>query len=192
MVVPGGGPTDNTIESLDREYGFDPDTHHRACARAQDQTGLMICDSSLSDALRPCEDLEEARRCLDAGQVAVLLPSRLIFALDPFERTWEITSDAMAAYFAWLVRCPRVLILTNVDGIYRDRAVGDPAKLVRRAAASELAPMGQTAVDSCTGPFLDAHGLSAWVLNGAHPERVLAAVRGEDVLGTYIEGRREP
>jgi aspartokinase-like uncharacterized kinase len=189
MVVPGGGPTDNTIESLDQAYRFHPDTHHRACARAQDQTGLMICDPSLSDGLRPCQSLEEVRRSLDAGEVAVLLPSRLIFALDPFERTWDITSDAMAAYFAWLVRCARLLILTNVDGVYLDGAVGDQAKLVRRTAASELGSMGQTAVDGCTGPFLDAHGMTAWILNGAHPSRVLAALRGEEVLGTHVAGR---
>jgi aspartokinase-like uncharacterized kinase len=191
MVIPGGGPTDNTIECMDRVYHFHPDTHHRACARAQDQTGLMICDPSVSGTLSACESLEEARRSLDAGDVAVLLPSRLIFALDPFERTWEITSDAMAAYFAWLVRCNRLLILTDVDGIYRDGAIGDPTKLVRRMTASELIPMGQTAVDSCTGPFIGAHGITAWVLNGAYPERVLSALRGEDVLGTRIESDRE-
>lgn len=186
LVVPGGGPTDNTIEALDRTYTFHPDTHHRACARAQDQTGLMLCDPSLSAALAPCETLEEVRHALDAGRVAVLIPSRLIFLLDPFERSWEITSDAMAAYFAWLVGCPQVLVLTDVDGVYAEGRVGDPDRLVERLTAVELAQMGHTSVDACTGGFLHEHGLTAWVLNGQHPERLGAALRGEPVLGTFV------
>lgn len=189
LIFPGGGPTDNTIEGLDREYTFHPDTHHRACARAQDQTGLMIADPSLSDhRLVAVEDLEEVQKVLEAHRLPVLLPSKLIFSLDPFERSWEITSDAMAAWFAWLVHAPRVVILTNVDGVHREGKVGDPRTLVRCITAAELASLGATAVDACTAPFLDRYKLDAWVLHGGYPERLDELLKGKEPLGTHIVG----
>lgn len=188
LVVPGGGPTDNTIESLDAVYKFQPDTHHRACARAQDQTGLMICDESLGSMLSPCETLEEVQSALGAGKVAVLLPSRLIFDLDPFARTWDITSDAIAAYFAWLVTSKQLIMVTNVDGVHLDAAVDDSTKLIERITASELEHLGHTAVDACVAPFLRSKCMNAWVLNGAHADRIGVALRGGTPRGTYIEG----
>lgn len=186
LVMPGGGPTDKAIEKLDARHPFQADTHHRACARAQDQTGLMICDPVFSDVLRPAETLEEARRILDAGDVAVLLPSRLIFDLDPFERTWDLTSDAMSVWLAWLVGAPVAVILTDVDGVYRPDHIGEPEHLIPELGALQLAAMGHTAVDRCTAPFLAEKRIDAWILNGAHPARLVEALRGERPRGTRV------
>ena len=189
LVIPGGGPTDNTIEELDSRTPFVADTHHRACARAQDQTGLMISDPCFSSGLRAVETLEEMRHALDQGLVPVLLPSRLIFAIDPFERTWEITSDAMAVWFSWLVRCKTTLILTNVDGVYRDGKVGSEAHFIPELTAADLMQMGHTAVDSCTPAFLVEHRLNCWVLNGKYPDRITQLlVDGGKPVGTLIKG----
>ncbi len=65
FVVPGGGPTDKAIEAIDQRHSLAPDTHHRACARAQDQTGLMICDPAFSRILTPCEN---SRRGQESGR----------------------------------------------------------------------------------------------------------------------------
>ncbi|NER48175.1 MAG: aspartate kinase [Symploca sp. SIO1A3] len=192
LVIPGGGPTDNTIEELDARTPFVPDTHHRACARAQDQTGLMISDPCFSNGLRAIETLEEMRHTLDEGIIPVLLPSRLIFDIDPFERTWEITSDAMAVWFAWLVRCNLTLILTNVDGVYRDGKVDSEAHFLPEVTASELAQMGHTAVDACTPAFLVEHGLDCWILNGKYPDRITQLlVDGIKPVGTFVKGGQD-
>lgn len=188
LVIPGGGPTDKTIEALDARHPYAPDTHHRACARAQDQTGLMISDPVFSDALHPCETLEEVRAALDDKKVAVLLPSRLIFDLDPFERTWEITSDAMAAWFAWLVHAKQLVILTNVAGVFADGRIDSPEALIREISATDLMELGHTAVDACTAPFLAATRIDCWVLDGDKPERLVEALSGKSPTGTFIRG----
>lgn len=105
LVVPGGGPTDLTIERLNERYNFNPDTHHRACAKAQDQTGLMLEGLSSSEKSVACEDLNAVLESLSNKKLPILMPSRIIFDIEPFERTWVITSDSMAAWFAWLVHC---------------------------------------------------------------------------------------
>jgi len=188
LVVPGGGPTDDTIEALDARHAFSPDTHHHACALAQDQTGLMICDPLWGAATTPCETLESARRALDEGKVAVLLPSKLVFALDPFERTWEITSDAMAVWFSWLVTAARTIVLTNVDGIYAVGKVGEKGALLASITADELETMGHTGVDACVAGYLRRRQMDCWVLHGGHPERLLTLLEGGTPIGTVIRG----
>lgn len=186
LVVPGGGPTDKAIEALDRHHHFAPDTHHRACARAQDQTGLMICDPAFGNALTPCETLEEARAALDGGRVAVILPSRIIADLDPFERTWEITSDAMAAWFAWLIGADRLVILTNVDGVYPPGHPTFSGPPLREVRASDLESWGLTSVDACVPPFIRRHGIETWVLHGGFPERLAELLNSVPTIGTRI------
>ena len=189
IVLPGGGPTDNTIEDLDQRAHFHPDTHHHACALAQDQTGLMISDHSFSSCFSPVSTLVEARRSLDQGDIPVLLPSRIIFAVDPFERSWAITSDSMAAWLAWLVHCRRVVILTDVDGLYPTDHIGDADSLIAEIDAKELSKFGHNVVDSCFAEFVSAKGIDGWVLNGAYPERIAETFGDESPRGTFIRGR---
>jgi hypothetical protein len=188
MVIPGGGPMDNTIEALDKKHPFNPDTHHKACARAQDQTGLMISDPVWNGRLTPCETLYDVRKANDNGFAGVLLPSRLIFDLDPFERTWEITSDAMSVYFSWLVGARRTIILTNVDGIYLDGDINNPDKFVKSITAGELELLGHTAVDVCTPAFLKAKKMDCFVMNGLRSKTMLDFLSGKEAIGTFIKG----
>jgi len=130
--------------------------------------------------------MEEARKILDADLTPVLLPSRIIFAIDPFERSWDITSDAMALWFAWLVSAPVAVILTDVDGIFppgEDFSKGTP---VAQINASDLVSWGQTSVDVCTPYFARARRITTWVLNGAHPARLTQALGGMTPIGTKI------
>jgi 5-(aminomethyl)-3-furanmethanol phosphate kinase len=190
VIVPGGGRTDKVIEALDRERPLGPDTAHRACALAEDQTGLIISDAAYSSgALVPCETLGECREALNDKAGPVLLPSRLLFDLDPIERTWDVTSDAVAAWVAWLVGARRIAILTDVDGIYRNGSIHDPKQLLPEIDFDTLRSMGHTSIDACAADFLAAHTIEGAVLNGQYPERVVAWCRGMETIGTII-GRR--
>lgn len=188
LVIPGGGPTDNTIESLDKRHPFHVNTHHRACARAQDQTGLMISDPVFSTSLEAVETLEEMMDSLSNGKVAVLLPSKTIFTMNPFEKTWDITSDAMAAWYAWVVDAQQLIILTNVDGVHSDPTQMNDSNLIEEIYASDLEEMGHTAVDKCTPLFLKSKSINCWIINGAYPDRIVGAATGQVVKGTYVKG----
>ncbi|MFM7907789.1 MAG: hypothetical protein ACKPA9_22310 [Microcystis sp.] len=187
LVIPGGGPTDKTIEAIDKVYPLHPNTHHLACARAQDQTGLIICDSSFSKNLEPCETLEEARKIAEAHKVPVLLPSRLIFDIDPFERTWEITSDGMAVWFAWLVSAPLTVVLTDVDGIFHpDDQNRITDKIMPRVNANLLSQLGHTAVDKCVPEFILWRNIRVWVIHGGFSDRLSNVLLGHPTIGTEI------
>lgn len=186
VIVPGGGPTDNAIEKIDEKYRFHEDTHHYACARAQDQTGLMISDANFESNLIACEDMYQALKAMDHNKVAVMLPSKIIFAIEPFKRTWDITSDSMALWFSWLVHCDQTIILTNVDGIYSEGNIGDPNYLHDEVRPSELAEMGHTAVDQCAANFIEKYDIDCWVLNGGSPDRIIECVNNGATIGTKI------
>lgn len=186
IVVPGGGRTDKTIEALDREQPLAPATAHIACALAQDQTGLILCDVAFSDRLTACETVTECVRALDAGQVAVLLPSRLIKDLDPVDKTWDVTSDAVAAWVGWLVHAPRLAILTDVDGVFEAGRVGESDHLISHISHDDLLAMGHTSIDKCAAAFIRAHSIEAAVLNGTHPDRLRQWIARSDITGTII------
>lgn len=188
LILPGGGRTDKVIEAIDRERPLAAETAHRACALAQDQTGLILADPAFSDRLVACETLAACRAALAQGNVAVLLPSRLLFDVDPVEQTFEITSDAVGVWLAWLTGARRVAILTDVDGVFEAGRIGDPDHLIATISAAELLRMGHTSIDACAVAFLQARGMDCTVLNGLHPDRVAAWGRGQDATGTAIIG----
>lgn len=189
IVVPGDGRTDKVVKAIDREQSLAADTTHRACALAQDQTGLLLADPSFSDGLVACKTLASCRSALDRGKAAVLLPSRLLFDLDPIEKTFDVTSDAVAAWLAWLVAAQRLVVLTDVDGVFAGGNLGSKAHLIRQVPAVRLSTMGHTAIDACAAAFLEARQMDCTILNGNFPDRLTAWAEGGSVVGTVVLGR---
>ena len=192
IVVPGGGRTDKVVEAIDREQSLAAETTHRACALAQDQTGLLLADPSFSDSLVACTTLASCRSALGRGKAAVLLPSRLLFDLDPIEKTFDVTSDAVAAWLAWLVAARRLVVLTDVDGVFAGGNLGSKAHLIRQIPASRLSAMGHTAIDACAAAFLEARQMDCTILNGNFPDRLIAWTEGGSAVGTIVLGRSSP
>ena len=192
LIVPGGGVPDKAIEAIDATRPLSPFTAHHACALAQDQTGYMLADPAFSTLLTACDTLGTCRTTLKEGRIPVLLPSRILFAMDPVEWSWDITSDAIAAWIAWVTGTPRLAILTDVDGVYRGAATSDPAARIDRISASDLATLGHTSIDACASAFMAAKGLSGIVMNGAAPDRLQDWLDGREVLATRITSTAQP
>lgn len=186
LLVPGGGLPDKAIESVDATYPLAPFTAHHACALAQDQTGYMLADPAFSKLLRPCATLGACRSAIAEGAVPILLPSQILFDLDPVSWSWDVTSDAVAAWLTWLVGATRLVIVTDVDGVFLHGLVDRPEKRIARIAASDLAALGHTSIDACAAAFVEKKGLSAAVLNGAHPTRLANYLRGEPTISTEV------
>ncbi|WP_018099376.1 hypothetical protein [Sinorhizobium meliloti] len=186
LVVPGGGLPDKAIEAVDSSHPLADFTAHHACALAQDQTGYMLADPAFSSGLVTCSTLGECRTALSLDKIPVLLPSRILFAVDPVEWSWEVTSDSVAAWVAWLTDTPRLAILTDVDGVYRNASINEASSLISEIDANDLAELGHTSVDACAAHFIARRGLSGVVLNGAHPSRLRDWIEGRHFLGTRI------
>jgi len=186
LIVPGGGLPDKAIESVDATHPLAPFTAHHACALAQDQTGYMLADPALSTGLVSCSGLGDCRQAASEGRIPVLLPSRILFAMDPVAWSWNITSDAIAAWIAWVTDTPSLAILTDVDGVYRDARTDDPTALIAEIEAEDLVALGHTSIDACAALFMARKRISGVVVNGAHPHRLGEWLQGRPVRATRI------
>ena len=186
VIIPGGGPTDNTIERLDSWATFHKSTHHFACALAQDQTGSMLADIGYDFGFRSCDNLEDMMTILNENNIPIILPSKIIFTINPFERTWDITSDSMSAWFSWLLNCKKVIILTNVNGVYSPGNIGNLEHFISEIKSIELSALGHTSVDQCFGEFISVHKMEAWIINGLNPGYIHSFFNNDIFENTHI------
>jgi aspartokinase-like uncharacterized kinase len=138
---------------------------------AMDQYGFFISGDgvNITDAIND-----------DVSGISVLLPFREVFACDPLPHSWDVTSDAVAAWIAHRLHADLV-IATDVDGI----RLGD--SIVSSVSANDLT--FETCVDSFLPHLLVRYATNCTVVNGKHFERVVDAVKGTPTAGTVIRGR---
>ncbi|MBW9223031.1 hypothetical protein KKP90_00305 [Methanothermococcus sp. SCGC AD-155-E23] len=178
VVVPGGGMFAEAVRDLDREARLSNRASHRMALMAMDMMGVYLSDVS---HIRTVDTLYDAKAALLQGGIVVLLPSNVILSTDELPHSWEVTSDSIALYIAKLLKLKRVIIATDVDGIY-DRYPG--GKLLNTISAKSL--RGFTSVDSYLPKLSMRYGIECIVVNGRYPERVVNALRGREDIYTKI------
>ncbi len=187
IVVPGGGKFADAVRELDERYALPADAAHKMAILGMDQYGLLLAqiipDSCATYSLFAAKQF--ARR----KAVPVLLPSRLMFAGNPLEASWDVTSDSIAAYIAGCLKAEKVLLVTDVDGVFEsDPKRHSAAKLIPELSASELLAFKQrTSVDKFLPKLLLKTRLECYVVNGVHPERVDAVLAGQATVCTLIK-----
>ena len=186
LVVPGGGEFADVVREIDKRYSLSPSAAHRMAILGMDQYGLLLRD--ITPNSREVQTLAEARSVSQAGEVPILLPSLLIFGEKPFEASWNVTSDSIAAYVANRVNAPRLVLATDVDGIFNcDPKLNSNAKLLAEVQATEILKRKvRTSVDRYLPKVLLEAGVDCFVINGAYPERIEAVLANKTTLCTHI------
>ena len=185
VVICGGGEFANKIRGYDEEIGFSSTTSHKTAILCMDIIGMLLADK-MNDA-EAIYSLEDAKKVLDECKLPVLLPSKLFEYLDPLEHSWKVTSDSISVYIAWLLKT-KILIVTNVDGIYTDDPSLDGAKLIKNISAKKLLTFGETSVDENLPELLLKYKLDCYVVNGMYPERAISIIEGKSSKYTFIGG----
>jgi aspartokinase-like uncharacterized kinase len=190
-IVPGGGRFADIVREFDRQYALSPEISHRMAILGMDQFGLslsqFIPNSCATYLLTDAKQLSEIR------VVPIFLPSRLAFQNDQVEHSWSVTSDSIAAYVAGLLHVNKVILVTDVDGIFtRDPKKHSDARLINELPASDLLALAQrTSVDQFLPKLLSNSQIDCYVVNGAYPERVEAILAGQYAICTMIITRAE-
>jgi aspartokinase-like uncharacterized kinase len=191
VVVPGGGRFADVVRDFDKRFTLSGEIAHRMAVLGMDQFGLLlsqIIPNSCATYL-----LSDARQLSEIGVVPVFLPSRLMFREDPLENSWDVTSDSISAYVASRLHAAKVLLVTDVDGVFTE----DPkrhadAVLIERLSAEELLKLKQrTSVDRYLPKLLLESPIDCYVVNGKHPERIEAVLAGQQATCTLIAARTE-
>ncbi len=175
IIVPGGGIFADSIRSASKRYDIGEMASHWMAILAMEQYGYHLIDET---GVRGVDSIDE----LPYG-VSILLPYRLLKETDELVHSWDVTSDTIAAWVASMVGVgTRLVKVTDVDGVLVDN------ELVQEIGATNLSDMGITCVDIGLPDFIRANNMDCVVVNGHYPERVVAAVEGDAVIGTYIKG----
>jgi len=185
LVVPGGGRFADTVRDFDKTYGLSDTAAHRMAVLAMDQFGLFL--SSITTNSSTFYSLEEAK-ISPKGTLPVFLPSKLMFSKDPLEHSWDVTSDSIAAYIAGVLRAKRLVLITDVDGIFTEDPKKNPsAKLLTEVHAEELLGWKRrTSVDKTLPKMLLKMRLDCYVVNGKYPKRVRAVLESRKAVYTRI------
>ncbi|MFQ6051167.1 MAG: amino acid kinase [Candidatus Hydrothermarchaeota archaeon] len=171
LIVPGAGPFSNLVREIDKKYGLDPAISHRMAILAMDQYAYFI--SQWSEKIKCIKDLES----MNKKRLSVLLYSHME---DPFEPSWEVTSDTISAFVAKKTGS-MLIIATDVDGVYIKN------KLKKEIRAEEILGK-ETCVDKAFPKFLIENKMDAFVVNGKKVHRIRKILEREDSIYTKIIG----
>jgi aspartokinase-like uncharacterized kinase len=186
IVVPGGGEFADAVRNLDKRFNLSSAVTHRMAILGMDQYGFLLSD--LLPHSFVFNQLENAQRILDLGKLPVFLPSNFLFSEDPLENSWDVTSDSIAVYIAGQLHASRVVLVTDVNGVYTcDPKKFSDAKLISKLSANDLLKMNKrTSVDKFLPKLLLQLQIECFVVNGLYPDRVESILDGRDTVCTII------
>jgi 5-(aminomethyl)-3-furanmethanol phosphate kinase len=186
ILLPGGGEFADVTRNLDEKFSLSCRVSHQMAILGMDQNGLLL--SQLTPQSVTVTKLCEIRRVLDSSHLPIFLPSTLFFKEDPLENSWDVTSDSIATYLASRLHTSKVLLVTDVDGVYTDNPKTTPgAELIKRISASQLmAKNKRTSVDRALPTLLLKASIDCFVVNGLFPERIAAILDGRETICTVI------
>jgi 5-(aminomethyl)-3-furanmethanol phosphate kinase len=184
VVVPGGGQFADQVRNAYRQYNLDETTAHHMALLAMDQYGYLLNQLIAGSSLQA--DLTSACESAGLGQVAILLPSHPVFLTDPLPHSWQVTSDAIAAWVAQQTNSQRLILLKDVDGLFiSGDMLNTSAGMILEMTVDQLA--GHSGgVDEYLSRLLALTPLETWVLNGSHPSRLSELLNTGYTAGTRI------
>ena len=185
LIVPGGGKFADIVRNLDKTYGLSDVVAHKMAILAMDQHGLFLSD--ITPRSYVSYSLEEISNSAN-GMLPIFLPSKLMFREDPLENSWDVTSDAIAAYIAGLLHAEKLLLVTDVDGIFsKDPKKNRDVICIEELSAEELLSWNRrTSVDKTLPKIILQTKLDCYVVNGKYPERIKQILENKKTVCTHV------
>ena len=112
VIVPGGGIFAEAVREAQSISGFgDAEAHHLALL-AMDQYALAL--NAMQPSLRTAStDLEIIEGCRQ-HRVILWLPSKMVLANETLPKSWELTSDSIAAWLAAKLHAERLVLVKTI------------------------------------------------------------------------------
>ncbi len=174
IIVPGGGIFADAVRQACDRFCISDDAAHWMAILAMEQYAYYIRDRTSVHVSASLDDIPSG--------VTLLLPYAFLMERDELPHSWDVTSDTIAAWIAKYLGLSSFVKVTDVDGIYVDGCVQGSM------VCDEVPGLGKTCLDNAIPFFLKDNHIDCLIVNGLYPERVLAAVLGNEVTGTYIKG----
>ena len=180
LIILGGGEFANLIRKYDEDINFSDETNHWTAIECMDIISKLVNDKVKSTKL--AYSIDEANEISDKGFTPIFVVSEFLKTNDPFECSWDVTSDSIAAYVADIFDA-KLLIVTNVNGIYTQEPKEHGSTFISKIDATTLLTFQESSIDVMLPSLLLKFGTNCYVVNGKYPERVLSLI--DDNINYY-------
>ena len=180
LIVLGGGEFANLIRKYDSQQNFSAKVTHYTAIECMDIIAKLVCDKVESAKL--AYSLKDAEEISKNNLTPIFIVSDFLKKQDPFECTWDVTSDSIAAYVAHSLNA-NLLIVTNVNGIYTREPSKKGSRFISKIDAKKLLTFKESSIDLMLPSLLIEFGANCYVVNGMYPERVLSLI--DDNINDY-------
>ena len=180
LIVLGGGEFANLIRKYDSEISFSQETNHWTAIDCMDIIAKLVNDKVESTKL--AYSIDDAITISDEGFTPIFVVSKFLREDDPFECSWDVTSDSIAAYISHLLNA-NLLIVTNVNGIYTQEPKEPGSTFISKIDAKTMLNFQESSIDVMLPSLLLKFGTNCYVVNGKCPERVLSLI--DDNINDY-------
>ncbi len=109
VIVPGGGRFANEVRAAQKSMGFSDKAAQAMAILAMDQFGHVILDRD--ERLVPAQTLQDMELALRGEKIPVWLPSSVAIPAPDIRASWDITSDALAAWLAGKLGAEALLLV---------------------------------------------------------------------------------
>lgn len=179
-IVLGGGEFANLIRKYDNEIKFTQETNHWTAIDCMDIIAKLVNDKV--DSTKLAYSIDEVNQIADEGFTPIFVVSEFLKTEDFFECSWDVTSDSIAAYISHLLNA-KLLIVTNVNGIYTQEPKEPGSTFISKIDATTLLTFQESSIDVMLPSLLLEFGTNCYVVNGKYPERVLSLI--DDNVNDY-------
>ena len=180
VIVLGGGEFANLIRRYDSEMKFSDEANHWTAIDCMEIIAKLVNDKV--DSAKLAYTIDEVHEISDDGFTPIFVVSEFLKVEDPFECSWDVTSDSIAAYVANLLNA-NLFIVTNVNGIYTQEPKEPGSTFISKIDATTLLTFQESSVDVMLPSLLLKFGTNCYVVNGKCPERVLSLI--DDNINNY-------
>lgn len=182
VLVNGGGCLANNLREINAYNNLSDDVNHWNAIMCMDILGNCIAD--INENIETVSTLDKIDDVHNRGKIPLILTYDLLSKEDPLEHSWDVTSDSIACWIANKINA-KLLILTNVDGIYRGNISSNNKKLIKSISAKKLLFFKETCVDKCLPKLLIKYNLDCFIINGKYPARVLAHLNSDNNINNF-------
>ena len=180
VIILGGGEFANLIRKYDSQMHFSEEANHWRAIDCMDIIAKLVNDKV--ESARLVYSIDEAQKVSDKNLTPIFVVSDFLKKEDPFECSWDVTSDSIAAYISHLLNA-NLLIVTNVNGIYTREPSEEGSKFIDKIDAKKLLTFEESSIDLMLPSLLIEFGTNCYVVNGMYPERVLSLI--DDNINDY-------
>lgn len=112
VIVPGGGLFADAVRNAQSKTGVDDETAHQMALVAMDQYASLM--TGLNPKLALASSELEIAECGWQHRAMVWKPSAMVLAEECLPKTWDLTSDSLAAWLAAKLNAEHLLVVKSV------------------------------------------------------------------------------